>query len=343
MSHVTTHTDEVNFWHSVLKAVHAKPQALTQLRGLSGLRHDVIAVGVHDAAKRLVVVSGEYDGRIAALVQADIQGAFNDYHVLTIRPAAVSVPRLAQSLRDVLGSTIVTNELVEVLQRDKSLLNTIIEPAFQHFLPLRLLPQILELIQQLACLNISNFGRTELADGGIKNTYSIDLTNVLSYDPIAADRLVGVCGFPLYDFKLKDIDAITSSTSPETVAEMLKSRDILQYFFPGPDQLALGLVDRGIQLAEDVHTEVQRAPQLGHPLGPMEIVDPGLSALDVLHALQEKNLVVEGEFGFDISDEGKKTRFTARFKPKEGLISKLISRFSLKIDLKDIFGAGKNG
>jgi len=58
---------------------------------------------------------------------------------------------------------------------------------------------------------------------------------------------------------------------------------------------------------------------------------------EVIDALQDRGLVVEGEIGLEIAPEGRSIRTSLKFKPREGIVSKVINRFSLNIDLKDLF------
>jgi hypothetical protein len=44
--------------------------------------------------------------------------------------------------------------------------------------------------------------------------------------------------------------------------------------------------------------------------------------------------------GYELSEEGRKQRALVRFRPREGFISKLINRISVKVDLKSIFKIG---
>lgn len=338
------HKDELKFWNNVLLAIRVKPLELPQIRGVSGLVHQILASGVDETSKRLVVVSGEHDGRSAALVQADIQAAFTDYRVLTIRPAMVSIPKLAKAFQLVVGNPIVTDEFFQELSKEGSELKSTFESnleyakTFGKSVSVRSLPQVLDIIQQLAQLKLYS---TDISDGSSKGKFQIDLTNILSFDPIADDRKLGICAFPFYDFESPEIEGIATATSVESVSESLRLHDILQFFFPGPDQLALGLVERGIRNSKEVLTEVNNAPTIGHPFGVMEILDPQKSTLDLLDSLEDRKLLVEGEYGYEISEEGLKTRVSVKFKPKEGLISKLFSRFALKIDIRSIFGGGK--
>jgi hypothetical protein len=63
---------------------------------------------------------------------------------------------------------------------------------------------------------------------------------------------------------------------------------------------------------------------------------------DMIDVLRERNLLVDGEIGFELTPEGESIRRTIRFKPREGLLSKIINRFSFNIDLKDLFRSGGN-
>lgn len=294
----------------------------------------------------MVIVSPEHDGRTAALVQSDIQGAHPDYRVLTIRPAAVSVSKLAQAIQAVFGSPIMTEATFAAIQKDQAPLQSALTQSIGNLaglskrLALPKLPQILELIQQLAKLK---FTTADVSGSSSSGKFAVDLTAILSYDPIGADRDVGVCGFPFYDFNEQAIDAILTASSTEEVADTLRQRDIFQYFYPAPDQLALGLVERGVSKPAKLSSILEQAPNTGHPFGQTELVEAQTSVLRAVNALQAKNLLVEGEFGLEVTADGMRVRSTVKFKPKEGLISKLINRFSLNIDLKDLLGGTKRG
>ena len=60
---------------------------------------------------------------------------------------------------------------------------------------------------------------------------------------------------------------------------------------------------------------------------------------DVVETLQESGFLVEGEFGIELTEDGKSVRSTVRFKPKEGLIQKISRIFSVNVDLSlsDLF------
>ncbi len=80
-------------------------------------------------------------------------------------------------------------------------------------------------------------------------------------------------------------------------------------------------------------------PNEGHPYAKPEITHEG-SLLKIIDELQERNLVVEGESTFELSEKGTTIRQTVKYKPREGLVSKIVNRFKINIDLKSIFGIG---
>ena len=55
------------FWHNIIWAVEAKPRIATSIQGLSGFYHPVVAVGVDEKRRRVIMISGESDARSAAL------------------------------------------------------------------------------------------------------------------------------------------------------------------------------------------------------------------------------------------------------------------------------------
>ena len=107
---------------------------------------------------------------------------------------------------------------------------------------------------------------------------------------------------------------------------------------PAADQLALGLIDRGSVSPRSVLDQLVLAPSIGHPQGQMELIPQGTTLPEVIDALQDRGLVVEGEIGLELGSEGRQIRTSLKFKPREGLVSKLINRFSISMDLKNLIG-----
>ena len=123
----------------------------------------------------------------------------------------------------------------------------------------------------------------------------------------------------------------------DAIRNILKGLGILQYFFPPPDQLALGLIDRALPTDDDLIMQLRSAVERGHPFGPNELVPPSPSLTTTIDDLRDKGYVMEGERTLEITETGKTIRETLKFKPREGLVSKIINQFSVKIDLKDFF------
>ena len=140
----------------------------------------------------------------------------------------------------------------------------------------------------------------------------------------------------------RDIEGLMGSENLEVVKETLLRSDILQYFFPAPDHLALGLIDRTrIRNTSQLEKQISESPNLGHPFGQTEIAKVNQSITDIIDELKQRKLIVDGEVGLEISPEGQVIRQTIRFKPREGILSKLINRVSVNIDLKSLFGIGQ--
>lgn len=328
------------FWYNLLLVAETEPQETKPIRGASGQIHDVLALGLDEKRKRLVLVSGEHDARAASLVQYDIQSAIKDMQVITVRPAVVSLPKICQLLNTILGKSNITKEILESLakkdQISKRLVPDIINlSASAKLIKLDWVPQIIQLTTQIAQLELHS---SDVKDKDGAPMWTLDFKKLLDQDPIAKDREYGVCPIPIYDFSGDDILRISLGKETGEKREILRKHDILQFFFPGADSLALGLTDRGVHNPRSIQDEIKNAPSLGHPIGALELLDKDISPLDVIDALKERELLVDGEYGVEISEKGAETRFKVKFKPKESIISRLINQISVRVDLKSIFG-----
>ena len=152
-------------------------------------------------------------------------------------------------------------------------------------------------------------------------------------DGIALDRQYGVCPVLLYEFTENDWQLLSAGKRTDELAHRLKELGIFQYFFPPPDQLALGLVDRSTPKIETISSAIDLAPKLGHPLGEPELTEGPNSVPALIDELLSKGLLVEGELGLEITPTGSSTRATVKFRPREGFVSKLLQRFNVKVSL----------
>jgi len=91
------------FWRNLLIAAETDVRDASTIRGGSGIDHPVVAVGVDDTRKRVVVISGDADARSAALAQSDIQAALGSVQVVVARPIVMNLADAAKALTTVAG------------------------------------------------------------------------------------------------------------------------------------------------------------------------------------------------------------------------------------------------
>ena len=100
------------FWNNIIRAAEAEPRKATAIQGASGYSHPIVAVGVDESRRRVVMISGESDARSAALAQGDIQAAMPSVRVVMARPLAINLGQVAKIISEVLGKvSIGQNEL----------------------------------------------------------------------------------------------------------------------------------------------------------------------------------------------------------------------------------------
>jgi hypothetical protein len=344
---------KTQFWKSFLHAVETEPRDVSVLIGSSGLSHPVVALGVDDKRRRVVIISGEPDARVAAMAHGDIQASMPSIKVIMARPAAVNLGAVAQLLAQLIGKTSIGQEQINWLAEHKEDMqkfasehadgiidrigNAISGPYM--IASLNILATVKEMIQQLALVEIEtkpSQRQDELEGPTVMPT--LHLSRLMALDPVEVDRRMGVCSVPLYDFSPAEVEIMHSGTRIDEVRNSLKERHIFQYFFPAPDHLVLGLAEEQSLKPVDIVDRLSRVPKIGHPYGEMEIVDRKIKITEIINALQERGLLIEGELGVEISESGEKLRSVVRFKPREGLLARISRLISIKIDLslKDI-------
>lgn len=355
------------FWNSFIRSVEAEPRDAKSLRGASGLIHPIVALGVDEARRRVVIISGESDARYAAMAHADIQAAMPSIKAVMARPVAVNLAEVARALSKVIGKRTIgpdefrlmdehSEEFQEIVKRvTEEFGSRMAKATFRPFTfaSLNLIAVLKEIIQQLFLIKVEWSkvidSEDDENDDSIQQMPTFGLTPLISLDPVEVDRRVGVCPIPLYDFSEDEVEPFHSGTDTERVREILKSHDVLQYFFPAADHLALGLAEQASPTASELVNQLLYAPQVGHPFGKSEIVpaEVALTNLDgslanIIDSLQERKFLVEGEAGLEITPEGTSIRSTVRYKPRESFLSKLSRIISFKIDvsLKDLLQRG---
>lgn len=313
-----------------MRAIEAKPVEAHDLRGASGVRHPLLAVGTDEERRRLVVVSMEHDARSAALAQADLQMAFPGVQVIVARPVLVGV------------SSILIPEAINGAEKDviKERLSEHLEKTKER--GRAILPKD-SAAHDWMSMHFANLTRLVLLatlEEELDEEFKLDLKTAAEEDPIAQDRELGVCGVPIYGFSAEEFNELREADEVDSVRKVLRQNNILQYFFPPPGQLMLGLVGRGCaRNRSHLLKAIKLAPEIGHPFGQPEIVE-GRSLEEVVDNLMDRGLAVEGEVTMQMGPEGQSLRKTVRFKPREGFLSKLINRFSVNLNLKDLFRIG---
>jgi hypothetical protein len=184
-----------------------------------------------------------------------------------------------------------------------------------------------QLVEQLKSLKL-------VIDDDADGPSRLDLTGLLDKETLGDDRTVGICPIPFHEFSETDMEAVNSGQDGEAVARVLRERQVLQYFYPAADQLALGLIDRTAAPASKLIEQLCAIPELGHPFGPNELAGVGSIALtQMVERLQALNLTTEGELGVELTAEGQVVRASVQFQPRESLISRVFNRFNINFNM----------
>lgn len=339
-----------HFWNTFLTALETVPREAKEVRGASGFVHPILAVGVDEARKRTIIVSGDPDARTAALAQSDIQAAMPSSNIVMARPVALNLQSIALSAVSQLGSPRLPLSIIELLnqpetkERGEKLIRDLLQDTMERtgrpfkYVPLNTLSFWKELIQQFSLIQFEGFSQKD-GQPDIMRTAVVIFERLLLYDPVATDRSGGVCAVPLYDLNEVDFETLARGDADFTRACLVR-HGVFQYFFPPADQIALAAIDRGeASTAAAISRHVQLAPDLGHPLAPNELVDPKAHVTDLLNALKDRKMVVEGSMSIEVSPAGRSVRSEVKFRPREGVMEKLARVFSIKLDMnmKDLF------
>ncbi|RUM00655.1 hypothetical protein [Rhizobium chutanense] len=346
-------SSEQTIWKSFCTALGAEYREHKEIQGSSGLIHPVQAIAVDEVKKRLIVVSAEYNPRIAALMRVDIQATLPDTKVLVARPIAVDLAHTARMLFSDGGGGIDYTKVIKIAQTlgkgkgngkgDKDLLEKQFGPQLTPIfdgikrsgLPIR--SHILHTLEQASSIDWSQLKFSQHTEALGLMLQGIQLVQGL--DNLAEDRQQGICPIPTYEFSDHDWEVFLRGKEIDEIQERLKALNIFQYFFPPKDSFALAMVDNGKGNLPDIAAAAQLAEAGGHELSKNEIV-PDVSKLpDILEALKDLGYIAEGEMSWEMTESGENARRSVRFRPRESLMAKLIGQFSAKLnmDLKDLF------
>lgn len=314
------------------------------------------------------MVAKEADARSAALVHADVQAVLKSVHVITLRPVPVSLAAAVARSGDKPDNFInaVKEEIIGMREWAQTvcpddLYNRWEETTFAYF-GLAVIKGVIQardeqfrkLIEYIEHINeYRDYPSISPPRKILKEDleYDPDIETLIkffghpaSFDPTERDRQQGICPVPIYDFSPLDFEVLRASDDIEEVKVVFRKHDLLQYFFPAADHLALGLADRSrTKTVVELRDRVLMAPEMGHPFGSPEIAEGISSVAEIIDELQKRKLLVEGEIGLSISKEGQVLRKEIRFKPRESFVSKLLNRFRFDISLRDLFRPGDTG
>lgn len=170
-----------------------------------------------------------------------------------------------------------------------------------------------------------------LREGGDK---TISFSKLHQFDAFAIDREYGVCPMPLYQLTDDDWELFLSGVRQEDIQRRLKELNIYQYFYPAPDQLVIGLVEKGVTKKHEIVAAVNSAPAQGHPLGEMELLPNNSSIANLVDQLGESHFVTEIDQSVKVTKAGTTARTKIKLTPRESLLSKLLNRIKLELTIR---------
>ncbi len=336
-------------WNGIITSLGFEVRDYPIIRGSSGLDHRLLSLGVDDKNKRIVLVSSDPDPRIAAMMQIDVQTTMPDTSVLVVRPLVVDLGVIARKVISMLGGPVVKIQHIEGLYKafeaanedaKKQILETNIAPfidpirtAFKH-VTLPTLSQIVSVVHQAAYFDWKGTFEELKVQNELKalSSGTISLESLAVLDNMKVDREYGLCPIPLYEFNEQDWELFLSGTSPDRICERLTELGVYHYFFPSPDHLALGFIDKGLTSAIRLQETIELAPTKGHPLGPAELLGGTVTLQNLIDDLGGRGFVVEGDLGIEITEAGTKARANVKFRPREGALSRLIRCLNININ-----------
>lgn len=337
-----------DIWKPFCTALGAEYREYKEIQGSSGLVHPVQAIAVDDVKKRVIIVSAEYNPRIAALMRVDVQATMPGAKVLVARPIAVDLAHAARAIFINERGGINYQKVVEVISlfsngtvaqetltaKYGAELAPILGAVKQSGLPIR--SHILHTIEQAASIDWGKLKGQQHNDVLPLVTETVKMFTAI--DNLAEDRAQGICPVPTYELSEKDWELFYRGTRIEEIQERLKALNIFQYFFPPADSVALAMVDNGVSTEEEIIRAMEMAQHDGHELSKNELLPDVMDVPDILSEFKRAGYIAEGEMSWEMTPEGKSMRQNVKFRPREGLIAKLIAQISVKInlDLKDL-------
>ncbi|MDH4986917.1 hypothetical protein QEZ47_15535 [Aminobacter anthyllidis] len=346
-------TGNTDIWKGFCSALGADYRDHKQIQGSSGLTHDVQAIAVDDRDKRLILVSAEYNPRIAALMRVDVQATMPDVKVLVARPLAVDLAHTARTVFGDEDGTLSVHKLAELAamlamgDAGQDALTAAYGPALAPFFRaigrshLPTLSHILNGIQQAASIDWEGLRKADSPTAqteGYMRFAEFFLSQFQTLDNLAEDRKQGICPVPTYQFNDEDWELLLQGTRIEDIQERLKAIGVYQYFFPPKDDFALGLIDRGFNTVDLIENGLSLAEHQGHHIAPNTIVPQAADTAELMESLRARGLTLEAQYETEeLTVDGKKVRTTLKIRPAEGLLEKISKVLKIDLSLKDLF------
>lgn len=338
-------------WEAFCTALGTEHRDAKEIAGASGILHPVQAIGVDDKGKRIVVVSGEYNPRIAALMRIDIQATMPGVRVLVARPLALDIAHAARKMFFTEEGTLDVSKVVLLASAPdlgdgaEEFVKTHYGPAATALLDsmtrskLPFGSHVLNLVEQLTSMKWDKVNPPQDKSGWMQTAVDM-LTQFSMMDNLAADRAQGICPIPTYELTDSDWDLFHGNKHLDEIQTRLKELNIYQYFYPPADSLALGLIDNGLATNSEIAEGIALAQSQGHAVSKNSLISDVTQLSDIMEQLKAGGYAMEGEFTTELTEEGKAIRQTVKIRPSEGLLQKISRLMSLKVDLnlKDLLG-----
>lgn len=329
-------------WEALCQALGAEFRDRKEIKGASGLSHPVEAIGVDDKDKRLIVISSETNPRVAALLRGDIQGT-TELRVLVARPLAIDLAHVVRKtfftqsgsinlhLFSEIGTALKDKErgsdrIQEILSDP---MMSMLSSAARSAIPIK--AHIFGAIEQLYAFEWKKIAPPDPAN--VQQLTLDVLTQLSSVDSLKADREQGICPIPTYELTEQDWELFGTGNDVDHIQKRLKEIDVFQYFYPPADNLALGLVDRGISSVKTIEESFSITNEYGHKVSPNTLIPDIQDVKELIEELKGKGYIMDSEFDIELTEDGRSFRSRISVRPSEGLMSKIAKIFSAKIDI----------
>lgn len=337
-------------WPAFCRALGTEFRSANEIHGQSGLIHPIAGLGIDEKDNRMIVISADHNPRVAAMMRMDVQASLPDMRVLVARPLTLDIPfMLRRSFYDESGLSISRIfQFVESLSKDSKKqidqdqiaggLSNYFGHVVKSDVPVRtLLHNVIDQIWTAPWPSFELDGKVSPLDLAVRT-----LNALSQLDNLQLDRENGLCPVPTYEFTEQDWEMLLSNSNLDEIQERLRGLEIFQYFFPSRDKLALGLIDRGIAKIENINEAMELTRREGHIFSENAILSNACDVSDMVDEFKRIGLVSEGEVSWEISDQGRVIRNAVKFRPSEGLISRVSKIVSFKVDisLNKLLGKG---